>query len=203
MLKYVLAAALGAAAMSSGANAAVLTEDFEAAFPTWESGWFGVNSTARGCYGAGADRGNNPDGLWIASDASGICDAQPVTVNFTAPFAESLSSFSLDVASFISSTLTIFDKNGATLLSTAVTPTFGGTQDPGVYVRYGTTSSNGIGGFSFSGGANGNISIDNVQAITGAAPAVPEPATWALMISGFGLAGAAARRRGGAVTAHA
>jgi hypothetical protein len=32
----------------------------------------------------------------------------------------------------------------------------------------------------------------------GAAEAVPEPATWALMISGFGLAGFALRRRSGA-----
>lgn len=36
-----------------------------------------------------------------------------------------------------------------------------------------------------------------VAALTppGSAPAVPEPATWAMMISGFGLAGAAMRRR--------
>jgi hypothetical protein len=29
---------------------------------------------------------------------------------------------------------------------------------------------------------------------------VPEPATWAMMITGFGLAGAAMRRRRGALT---
>lgn len=47
-----------------------------------------------------------------------------------------------------------------------------------------------------AGGTSGGIYLDNVS-VTGPAPtaAVPEPATWALMISGFGLAGAALRRR--------
>lgn len=45
------------------ASAATLTEDFEALFPAWEAGWFGMNSNAENCYGAGAGRGNNPDGL--------------------------------------------------------------------------------------------------------------------------------------------
>jgi len=36
-----------------------------------------------------------------------------------------------------------------------------------------------------------------IQTIATAAGGVPEPASWALMIAGFGLAGAALRRRGG------
>jgi hypothetical protein len=41
------------------------------------------------------------------------------------------------------------------------------------------------------------LSASEVAALTppGSTPAVPEPATWAMMIAGFGLAGAAARRR--------
>jgi hypothetical protein len=41
------------------------------------------------------------------------------------------------------------------------------------------------------------LSASEVAALTppGAVPVVPEPATWAMMIAGFGLAGAAARRR--------
>ncbi|HLZ73865.1 DUF642 domain-containing protein [Phenylobacterium sp.] len=40
------------------------------------------------------------------------------------------------------------------------------------------------------------IGLDNVSVVETAAPgAVPEPAAWALMIAGFGLAGAALRRR--------
>jgi len=44
-----------------------------------------------------------------------------------------------------------------------------------------------------------NVSIDTFANNPGAAPppsgGVPEPASWALMIAGFGLAGAALRRR--------
>ena len=41
------------------------------------------------------------------------------------------------------------------------------------------------------------LDVDNIQALA----AVPEPATWAMMIAGFGLAGAAMRRRSRLVTA--
>lgn len=61
-------------------------------------------------------------------------------------------------------------------------------------------------GFSFSGitpqavitGANGNRQLKDFRASAGAnfsAAPVPEPAAWALMIGGFGLAGAQLRRR--------
>jgi len=46
-----------------------------------------------------------------------------------------------------------------------------------------------------AGGTSGGIYLDNVSIVGPEAVAVPEPATWALMISGFGLAGAALRRR--------
>lgn len=46
-----------------------------------------------------------------------------------------------------------------------------------------------------AGFTSGGIYLDNVS-VTGPDPiAVPEPASWALMISGFGLAGTALRRR--------
>ena len=66
--------------------------------------------------------------------------------------------------------------------------------DPSIYSHYSVTSSKGIGGFSFSGEAEGNTSIDNLVAST--VPAVPEPSTWAMMILGFfGLGFIAYRRR--------
>ncbi|TAL28794.1 PEPxxWA-CTERM sorting domain-containing protein [Phenylobacterium sp.] len=67
-------------------------------------------------------------------------------------------------------------------------------------------------GFSFSGltpqaaiiGANGTRQLRDFRASAGAnfsATAVPEPTTWALMIMGFGAAGAILRRRAAAVAA--
>ena len=44
--------------------------------------------------------------------------------------------------------------------------------------------------FASTGGGQLNTGIDNVSIV-----AVPEPASWAMMIGGFALAGAAARRR--------
>ena len=114
--------AIAALALSSVAAAATLTEDFEAPFPTWESGWFGVNSDAQNCYGVGGGRGNNPDGLWVSN---GGCLAAPVNVAFNAGFAATLTSLDLDVAGYSPTTLTIYDKNGATLLSVSVSLTGG------------------------------------------------------------------------------
>ena len=62
--------------------------------------------------------------------------------------------------------------------------TDGAFTNPGTYAHYSVSSLNGIGGFSFSGAAEGNTSIDNLVAITNVA-AVPEPSTWAMMIRGF------------------
>ncbi len=44
------------------------------------------------------------------------------------------------------------------------------------------------------GGSTGNLGALSVE-FTGAATALPEPAAWALLIAGFGLVGAMARRR--------
>ena len=49
------------------------------------------------------------------------------------------------------------------------------------------------------GGADAGLALDDLTltATTGATAAVPEPATWAMMIAGFGLMGGALRRRAG------
>jgi hypothetical protein len=46
-----------------------------------------------------------------------------------------------------------------------------------------------------AGITSGGIYLDNVSVVGPEAGAIPEPATWALMIGGFGLAGSALRRR--------
>ena len=175
MLATAVVAGFAIAAPMTAARATILTENFnETPFSLWQAGWFGTNSNAQNYYvdysgNVPDDRGNNPDGLWIA-DGSG--SATPVTINFTPSFAASLNSFSIDVAGYVPSTLTIFDKSGATLLSTSITDTDGAFTLPGVYASYSVVSASGIGGFSFTGEAQGNISIDNVSV-----SAVPLPAS--------------------------
>ncbi|MES2753873.1 MAG: PEPxxWA-CTERM sorting domain-containing protein [Pseudomonadota bacterium] len=52
-----------------------------------------------------------------------------------------------------------------------------------------------LGFYNLNPGTNFNdATIDDIS-FMGAAPAVPEPATWGLMIGGFGIAGGALRRR--------
>jgi PEP-CTERM motif len=49
---------------------------------------------------------------------------------------------------------------------------------------------------TFSGTNNGDgIDFDRLRFKSAAAPAVPEPATWAMLVAGFGVAGALMRRR--------
>ncbi|HEU4968186.1 PEPxxWA-CTERM sorting domain-containing protein, partial [Sphingomonas sp.] len=49
--------------------------------------------------------------------------------------------------------------------------------------------------FDTSGSGVGDIRQVRLGAFAGAIPSVPEPATWAMMIAGFGLIGGALRRR--------
>ena len=176
-------------------QASVLVEDFEAAFPAWESGFLGINSNLENYYTVAPTldntyRGNNPDGLWLVDD-DGINFGDIVEINFSPSFAATLTSLSIDIAGYASATFEIFDASGATLLSTPLTLTFGAETDPGVYANYTANSSNGIGGFRFINAlqAEGNISIDNIilnQLDTGAVPEPTSVLVWsliALMIS--------------------
>ena len=187
----VLAASLFLA--TAPALAANFAEDFnEDPFGQWKTGWLGANSNLENWYvvqGMGGEdyRGNNPDGLWISDGAND----GPANIVFSASLAASLTSFDMDVAGYVPTTLTFFDKDGAILLSTAITLTHGAYSKPGGYAHYGVTSANGIGGFSFSNNAEGNTSIDNINTV--ASEAVPEPASWAMMLGGFGLIGAVLR----------
>ncbi|MBI5259943.1 MAG: PEP-CTERM sorting domain-containing protein [Burkholderiales bacterium] len=183
-------------ALSQGASAAILTEDFEGAFPAWESNWFGAQSSARNYYCGGAlgctNRGNNPDGLWISDTNGGT--SSPASVVFTATFGASLSSLKLDIASYISTVLSAYDSNNNLIFSQAVANTSGAYTDPGVYASYTINSANGISRFELSGAAKGNISIDNLVATTQDANPVPEPTSLALVLAAL-VGGTLAKRR--------
>lgn len=199
-LGFAAAVSVLALSVSAPAMATTLIEDFEAPFPAWESGWLGTNSNLQNYFGPGEGRGNNPDGLWIRDGLDNGADA---VISFDTAFGATLSSFEIDVAAFATPTLRIWDLAGATLLSVVLPYNPGAYSDPGVYNHFSVASTNGIGGFSFVGDSvEGNVSIDNVRVnVEGITSAVPEPATWAMMITGFGLAGSALRRRRAAAMA--
>lgn len=181
------------ALFANTAKAATFTEDFEAAFPTWESNWLGLNSDLNNYYCGGArgctDRGNNPDGLWVYGQNS-------ITVNFTGSFAASLQSLSLDVAAYYTTNLLAYDISNNLIFSSAVTLTSGAYTNPGTYSNYTINSSNGISRFEFDAfNASGATSIDNVIAVTSVAAPVPEPEIYAMLGAGLGLMGWVARRR--------
>ena len=193
-LGFAAAASVLALSVSAPAMATTLIEDFEAPFPAWESGWLGANSNLQNHYGSGEGRGNNPDGLWITD---GLGNGSDSVISFDAAFGATLSSLDIDIAAYATPTLRIWDLAGATLLSVVLPYNPGAYSNPGVYNHFSVISTNGIGGFSLMGDyVEGNVSIDNVQVnLESMGSAVPEPATWALMITGFGLAGSALRRR--------
>ena len=177
--------------------AGTLTEDFNAPFPAWESGWLGVNSNLVNYYVADGYldtyRGNNPDGLWVADSTT--YHGGNVIISFLPSFAATLTSLSIDIAGYANLQFEIFDATGQVLLSARLTLTSGAERDPGVYAHYSTTSATGIGGFEFLGGTvEGSTSIDNVVVNQGGT-AVPEPAAWGLISAGLlALAGIGKRR---------
>jgi hypothetical protein len=114
-----LVALMAALALTSQASASVLTEDFTDV-PGWESNWFGTQSNAKNYYGVkglgNATRSSNLDGLWI-DDNDGVSHESDLTIVFNDVFAASLTSFSLDLASYINDTnIVFFDALWAILL---------------------------------------------------------------------------------------
>jgi hypothetical protein len=186
------------AAMPSG-GATTYTEDFEATFPAWKSGWLGTNSNLENYYytigGLRADRGNNPDGLWVSD---GDSDLSRCDIVFSPVFGASLTNFAIDVAGWADADLEVFDISHVAILDVPITLTYGAWTDPGVYAHYSVASSNGISGFSFLPTSptqiEGNTGIDNVVVVSGYS-VIPAPGALLLGSIGTGLFGWLRRRR--------
>jgi hypothetical protein len=204
-------AALALFAATAPAQAAVFTEGFDSPnFASWKDGWFGQNSNAAVSNNGGPEgRGNNLTGLTL-SDGNPD-DGRQINFRFNADFGATITDFAFDLLNYTSGLtqiITVFDIAGNTLFSTDLAVV---AQDPSAdngsnngydfadskYTRFSVNSTNGIGGFSILPfGSEGNVSIDDLVVTTAA---VPEPATWAMMIGGFALVGASMRRRSMAV----
>jgi hypothetical protein len=122
-----------------------------------------------------------------------------ITINFTAPvtaFSINLSTFNDDnnpaTPAGAPSTVYGFDVTvgtgqGSYVVSTKALPTM---------AFFGATSTTAFTSITLTGG-NNFTNFDNLTLATAVGGAVPEPATWAMMIGGFGLVGGAMRRRAG------
>ena len=170
--------------VSGLANAGLLTENFDGAFPEWESNWLGANSNLQNFYGVGQGRGNNPDGLWIEDGLSNGVNIAEIT--FNSVFGITITDFSIDTKAYGSGTLfEAFDMLGNSIISTTLTSN-------GQYHNISFSTTNGLSIFKYSNAyIEGNTSIDNVTVTTGNV-SVPEPTS--LAIFALGIIGLASRR---------
>jgi hypothetical protein len=142
-------------------------------------------------YGGGLYQWNSGDVMAYYSLSPDVRQAVDVTFTFAAP----VTAFSIDLMTGpLGSTITIA---GAGFSTAVVTPS-----DVRTRTFFGLTSTTGLNSFtmrtvskfSIPDGAIGMFDNFTIASAADVAP-VPEPASWALMIAGFGLAGSALRRR--------
>lgn len=221
MFKYALTA-VAAIASASAANATVqlVTPGLEGTYTNLPSTFSGS-----GVYGAELRRGNNATngdweiGVGEATSQSGSFTQNQFawgsgTYNFSATWGASGLSVTVNGqttsyanAPLLGDTLRIGAKRDATVTilnvdGTAFNQVLSGTLGTGVgnYLYFASSDAFGGNGVTFSGtvrigGAGGSGSASEIFFENGNFAAVPEPATWAMMIGGFGVVGAAMRRR--------
>jgi hypothetical protein len=169
------------------------SQDASGTFGQWKSRWFGANSNATHFMGFldPDDRGNNVTGLTIFDGDP--YDGGIPRITFNPAFGALITNFSFDILSYNGQTLVVYDMAGVELLNVALTPVAGPPFDfaQSNYTRFSVSSTNGIRGFTLLPfGAEGNVSIDNLEVT-----AVPEAATWGMMVGGLAMVGGALRRR--------
>ena len=177
------------------AQAQILLETWDDPFGDWTTRWAYVNTDMENYYVAAGDpninnRGNNPEGLWIASPqgvGNGDFDSH-LEIHFDPTFGATITHIEFGLEAFVGIDVTAYDMSGNSL----GTSTFsGGGFDFDHADVYSANSGNGVSYFALdssgSGGSqvSGNTSIDNFSVT------VPAPASVALL----GLGGLAAIRR--------
>lgn len=205
--------AIIAVASVTSAQADTLTESFDDPnFGDWKTRWFGqyTNAALESSYNPHY-RGNNVTGLSVFDGNRD--DGRSVNIFFDAAFGATITNFSFDILNYatgMEQTLTVFDIDGNALFSSVLDVAPIGIDNGSNngydfaqenYVRYSVNTSNGIGGFRILPfGSEGNVSIDNLSVTIAA---VPEPSSWAMLLLGAGVIGAAALRRRKSVVAAA
>ena len=210
-----LGAAIGALAFGTGAQAATITwADWTsntagtvgAVGLTYAGEQSGFSTTPRYYDPSSSFEGGDVSNAPLATDDSILLkggSAQIDTVTFSTPVVDPIMAiWSLgqtgDTASF-----NFIGNPGFTVVAGGPTNQYGG----GALVKTGEnvfgTEGNGVIQFqgTFSSISWTNPTFENFYAFTIGTGAVPEPASWALMIGGFGAAGVALRRRRAAVAA--
>jgi hypothetical protein len=196
MKKMMLAGAVCALGVAGFAQAH-LTETFPDPLGSWTTNWLYLNSDMENYYVAAGDpnidnRGNNPEGLWIAEPQGvGSGNFGPVLqIDFDPSFGAQITDISFGLEAFIQIDVTAYDMAGVSL----GTMTFSGGDFGFDHSDiYSATSTNGVSYFimdstPYSGGqVSGNTSIDNVTVT------IPSPATLA-PLGLIGLAGIRRRR---------
>jgi hypothetical protein len=139
-----------------------------------------------------------------AANNGGTVSSDPLIFNFTAAAGYLITDFSFDYATyqfsdggpfpptFVSISTNAAGYNGSVYVTSRLMPTALGTFAPG-FVPNGTS------GLTLAFGPdNWQMGIDN---ITIQVSAVPEPGEWAMMLAGFGVVGAIARKRRSKISA--
>jgi hypothetical protein len=180
--------------MAAGTAQAQLTETWDDPFGDWTGRWVYMNTNMENYYVAAGNgdinnRGNNPEGLWIASPqgvGNGDFD-NSLEILIDAGFGATITDISFGLEAYTMIDVTAYDMGGNSL----GTMTFSGGNGFDHSDIYSASSGNGVSRFVLdaspygNGQVSGNTSIDNMSVT------VPAPASVALL----GLGGLVAVRR--------
>ncbi len=210
MKKFLIGAALTVFAMT-GANAAVITT-------TW-TGTVTKGSDVLNYFGGGSMVGKAFTANYVFNDALGttviglgnehslqnaIVSASLTINGFTFSYAVPSLTYSeiyADQASSFSTTSSMAKIGIDSYLSNSIYDVFSAPYADESFSNYSGNVAGALGNsgvFVFGAGLNNRLNLKNTTysiSTTGATPAVPEPATWAMMIGGFGGIGGAMRAR--------